>query len=110
VATKKNSNFLVDKHFNVVAKGKVAFSAKDKLIIKGNNQIELKCGAGSITIKKNGSIKIKGVKVELEGRTEAKIKAIQVKSIASKNLLKGAMVNIEATGINTIKGGLVKIN
>jgi type VI secretion system secreted protein VgrG len=110
VGTKKNSNFLVDKHFNVVAKGKAAFSAKDKLIIKGNNQIELKCGAGSITIKKDGSIKIKGVKVELEGRTEAKIKAIQVKSIASKNLLKGAMVNVEATGINTIKGGLVKIN
>jgi len=110
VGTKKNTNFLVDKHFNAIAKGKAAISAKDKLYIKANNQIELKCGAGSITIKKDGSVKIKGVKVEIEGRTEAKIKAIQVKSIASKNLLKGAMVNVEATGINTIKGGLVKIN
>jgi type VI secretion system secreted protein VgrG len=29
---------------------------------------------------------------------------------SSKNLTKGAMVNVEASGVNTIKGSLVKIN
>jgi len=38
-------------------------------------------------------------------------KAMNISSEAkTKNLTKGAMVNVEASGINTIKGSLVKIN
>jgi type VI secretion system secreted protein VgrG len=38
-------------------------------------------------------------------------KAMNITSDASaKSMTKGAMVNVEASGINTIKGSLVKIN
>jgi len=111
VSTKKNTNFLVTKHFNVVSKKKVAIVAKDKLIIKSNKQIVLKCGSGSITMKQDGSIKIKAMKIQIQGQTDLKMKALKITSQASvSNKIKGAMVNVEARGINTIKGSLVKIN
>lgn len=111
VGTQKNANFLVTKHFCAVAKGNVAISSKDKIIIKGNNEIQLKCGSGSIILKKDGSIKIKGRKVEIEAQTKAQIKGMNVISESSlQNTVKGAAVDIEASGTNTIKGTLVRIN
>ena len=61
-----------------------------------NRKITLQTGASKIVMKKDGTIQISGVNIEIKG--SAKIKA------------EGAMINIEASGINTIKGSLVKIN
>jgi type VI secretion system secreted protein VgrG len=103
VSTEKNANFLVTKHFCAVAKGNVAISSKDKITIKGNNEIQLKCGTGSIAIKKDGSIKIKGMKINIEGMT------VNMKANA-KGTISGSIMEIAAKGPNIISGTPVKIN
>ncbi len=82
-----------------------------KLTIDAGDQIVLQTGSASITMKKDGTIDIKGMKITIEGTQKIEEKAAQIKSEAQmKNEMKGAMVTVEASGINTIKGALVKIN
>ena len=57
--------------------------------------IELKCGASSIKVEP-AKITLKSVSIEIKGDVSVKIA--------------GVMVNSEASGINTVKGSLVKIN
>ncbi|WP_165233118.1 type VI secretion system Vgr family protein [Aquisphaera insulae] len=86
-------------------------SVKNKLTIDAGDEIILKTGSASITMKSGGTIEIKGTSITIEGSTKIEEKAPNITSDASaKNLMKGAMVNAEASGINTIKGSLVKIN
>jgi type VI secretion system secreted protein VgrG len=61
-----------------------------KLSIDADDEIEIKTGAASITMKKDGKIEIKGVDVTMQSG--------------------GGKVNIDAGGIITIKGPMVKIN
>lgn len=65
-------------------------SVKKKLKIDAGDEIELKTGAASIVMKKDGKIEISGTDITM-------------KSSAGK-------VNIDAGGIITIKGPMVKIN
>jgi len=65
-------------------------SVKKKLKIDAGDEIELKTGAASIVMKKDGKIEISGTDVTM-------------KAGAGK-------VNIDAGGIITIKGPMVKIN
>lgn len=82
-----------------------------KITIEADDQITIKTGQASITMKKNGDIKISGKKIEIEGMQDIKIKGMNIAAEAQvKNELKGTMINAEASGINTIKGSLVKIN
>jgi type VI secretion system secreted protein VgrG len=82
-----------------------------KVIIVADDEIELKTGQSTITLKKNGDIKISGKKIQISGMQVVKLSAMNINSEARvKNVTKGAMVNAEASGINTIKGSLVKIN
>jgi type VI secretion system secreted protein VgrG len=82
-----------------------------KLMIDAGDQIQIKTGSASITMKKDGTINIKGSKITIEGTQKIEEKAAQIKSEAqTKNEIKGAMITVEASGINTIKGALVKIN
>ena len=75
------------------------------------DEIVLTTGQSSITMKKDGTIVIKGKTITLEAMQKIEEKAMEISSEAqTKSMTKGAMVNVEASGINTIKGSLVKIN
>jgi len=82
-----------------------------KLHVTAGDEIVLTCGQSVITMKKDGTIKIEGKAITIEGTQKIEEKAMTITSEASsKSLTKGAMVNVEASGVNTIKGSLVKIN
>lgn len=98
------------KHTEKVA-GKYLLKSGASITLNAENEIVLKTGAASITLKKSGEITIKGTKITIDGSASIKEKAPKIDSEASaKNTVKGAMVNVEASAINTIKGSLVKIN
>jgi uncharacterized protein involved in type VI secretion and phage assembly len=76
-------------------------STKDLTVNAGNitltatTKITLKVGGNKIEISNSGIV-IDGIQVQIKGSATAKMEA--------------PLVNVEASGINTIKGGLVKIN
>ncbi len=76
-------------HFETVGRDRKLNVGK-KLTIDAGDEIEIKTGAASVVMKKDGKIEISGVDVTM-------------KSGAGK-------VNIDAGGIITIKGPMVKIN
>jgi type VI secretion system secreted protein VgrG len=82
-----------------------------KLNINAGDEIVITTGQASITMKKDGTITIKGKSITIDAMQKIEEKAMNITSeAATKSLTKGAMVNVEASGINTIKGSLVKIN
>jgi type VI secretion system secreted protein VgrG len=88
-----------------------SLKAAKKVIIEAGDEITLKTGQATIVMKKSGDIKISGKKIEISGTQEVKTGAMKVTSEAStKSVTKGAMVDVEASGIMNIKGALVKIN
>lgn len=67
-----------------------------KLHIKAGSEITLETGSSKIVMKSGGKIEISGMDIEIKGSTSIKEESVQI--------------NVEASGINTIKGSLVKIN
>lgn len=74
---------------------KIKVTSGDTIEITAARKITLKCGGSTITIDPT-SIKIATTQLKMEGSATAK--------------LKSAMTNVEAAGILTAKGSLVKIN
>ena len=74
----------------------ITVDAGDKLVLKAANEIKLTVGQASMVMKKNGNIEISGMKIEMKGSQSVKQEAAQITS--------------EASAVNTIKGGIVKIN
>ncbi len=74
LATKANLTQSADGSFDtsakgdasLAAKGKMSLDAGKKMLIEGADEITLKCGSASITLKKNGDIEIKGGKVNVK--------------------------------------------
>ncbi|MCA9167905.1 MAG: type VI secretion system tip protein VgrG, partial [Planctomycetales bacterium] len=92
-------------------KGKYTVKGDASLLLQAADEIVLKTGASSITLKKSGEIKIKGNNITVEATTSLKEKALTIKSEAStSNTVKGTMVTVDAATINNVKGALVKIN
>ncbi|MGA8030703.1 MAG: type VI secretion system tip protein TssI/VgrG [Bryobacteraceae bacterium] len=77
-------------------------SSDDKLEVGSNltisaaSQITLETGSSKIVMKSGGQIEISGMSIEIKGSTSVKAEAVTI--------------NVEASGIHTIKGSLVKIN
>ncbi len=98
------------KHTEKVS-GKYLLKSGATITMEAANKIVLKTGSSSIEMTSGGDIKIKGMKILIEGTAKIEEKSAQINSEAStKNTVKGGMVNVEASAINTIKGSLVKIN
>jgi type VI secretion system secreted protein VgrG len=71
-------------------------SVGSNLTISAGSQITLETGQAKIVMKSDGTINISGMSITINGSTSVKAESVQI--------------NIEASGINTIKGSLVKIN
>jgi type VI secretion system secreted protein VgrG len=74
----------------------ITLDAGDKVLITAAKEIKLEVGQASMLMKSNGNIEISGMKIEIKGSQSVKSEAAQITS--------------DASAINTIKGGLVKIN
>jgi type VI secretion system secreted protein VgrG len=82
---------------DTIKAGKViTIDAGDKILITAANEIKLSVGQSTMVMKKNGNIEISGMKIEIKGSQSVKSEAAQITS--------------DASAVNTIKGGLVKIN
>jgi type VI secretion system secreted protein VgrG len=94
--------------------------------LSAGDSITLSTGASSLTMKKDGTIEIKGTDITIEGSSTVKVTAPEITSDASgDHTLRGSTITIDATtkidekapeissvatGNNTLKGALVKIN
>ncbi len=110
-----------DKHFKVaLADGTTQYLGSDKVeIIAQNKSIELKSGPASILITDRGDIQLKGVNIKIDATQGVTIDGLtiaakgktscSVEGSASLNLKGGATAGLEASGITSVKGALVKI-
>ncbi|MCX7284966.1 MAG: type VI secretion system tip protein TssI/VgrG [Novosphingobium sp.] len=73
----------------------IVVNAGDSIKISANSKITLSCGGSTITLEP-ASIKISTTQLSMQGQATAK--------------LSSAMTKVEASGILTAQGGLVKIN
>ncbi len=107
----KNMAFVAGKKFQVSAKKKAIITTKDKLILGAKKEIILQCGQAKISLKNDGTITISGMKINIQAKMDLKMSGLNVKSSAKvKHETKGTMTDLNASGIVTIKGALVKIN
>ncbi len=74
----------------------ITLDGGDKVVITAANEIKLTVGQASMVMKKNGNIEISGMKIDIKGSQSVK--------------QEGAQITSDASAVNTIKGGLVKIN
>jgi type VI secretion system secreted protein VgrG len=101
-----------DKDISLKAsKQNVVVDGSKKVTAKAGKEIVLETGQSSITMRDDGTIIIKGKAITIDAIQKVETKAMNVTSEAKvKNVTKGTMTEVDASGINTIKGALVKIN
>jgi type VI secretion system secreted protein VgrG len=105
----------------------IDLDGEGNIIINCSESIEMKCGESKITLKKDGTITIKGKNIEINGETKAELKST-VGKVVVENVkatisgvqteikgdgqmkVGGAMIEINGTGIVDIKGGMIKKN
>lgn len=81
---------------------KITVEATDSITLSANSKIEMKApeinieASNAFTAKATASVKIEAAQTEISGSATTKVK--------------GTLVNVEASGINTIKGAMVMIN
>lgn len=94
-------------------------STTGKIVIEAANQIELKTGASTISMKKDGTIEIKGKNIGIKADSSVGVKGNASVDIAggmvtskadSTNKMEGAIVLSEGKASNTVKGGMVMLN
>ena len=83
---------------------------RQELHIDAGDEIVITDRQASITMKKDGTIVIKGKDITIDGSEDQRESHEHHLGGSAKSVTKGSMVDVEASGVNTIKGGLVKIN
>lgn len=83
-----------------------------KLAITAGDEIVLETGMASITMKKDGTITIKGKDITIEAIASLVMKGtvIQSKAATTNEVSAGATVKVQGGAMTTIKGGVVTIN
>ena len=92
----QNRSANISQNETVKAGKVIALEPGDKILIKASNEIHFTVGQSQIVMKSDGTIDIKGMKIGVQGSQSVKQEAAQITS--------------DASAVNTIKGGLVKIN
>jgi len=108
----------VTKNFTLKVTGDLVIDVTGSVTIKSGKDMTLQSGAG-VTIKATGDVKVQGMNISSKATSDLKNEGLNVTNKASVNLTnQGAMISskadgmhsVEASGILTVKGSLVKIN
>ena len=78
VSSAKDSTYSSDKKMNLVAKDNFGIKGDKKGVIEIANELMIKCGSASISMKKNGDIVIKGKKITIKGSGDVVIKGSKI--------------------------------
>jgi type VI secretion system secreted protein VgrG len=86
-------------------------SSSASINITAATEISLTVGASSLLMKSDGSIKLSGVDVAINGAGSVNIHGMSVTSKAdADHNISGAIVLSEGSATNTVKGGMVMLN
>ena len=108
----------VTKNYTLTIDGDLAITVKGTVTFKSTGDMTLQT-SGNLTAKATSDVKVEGMNITNKATTDFKAEAMNVTNKASLNLNgEGAMVktkasgmhDVEAGGILTVKGSLVKIN
>jgi uncharacterized protein involved in type VI secretion and phage assembly len=110
-------------------KSKILFDGEGKLKIESDEEINLTCGQSSISLKKDGTIEIKGKEITVDASSKATVKAmsgVDINSTGGDVKVQGlntevsgqigakvsgnATAELSAGGQTTVKGAVVMIN
>jgi len=83
-------------HTETIKKEMLVTSEEKHIYVTAANEIKLEVGASKLVMKRDGTIKLSGVKISIEGTANVQTK--------------GTIVLSEASATNTVKGGMVLLN
>lgn len=96
-----------------------------RYMLEAGDEVVIKTGASSLTMKKDGTIQLKGVDIKIEGSksivekagkeitldtTQLTAKGVQVQVKGTQTKVEGTIVEVKAGAVLTLKGSLTKIN
>jgi type VI secretion system secreted protein VgrG len=117
-ASKDDYTHTVSKNFTLKVTGDLLLDVTGNVTIKAGQSVTLQAGTG-ITIKATGDVAVQGMNISNKATAALKNEGLNVTNKATVNLSnEGVMVSskadglhtVEASGILTVKGALVKIN
>ncbi len=93
-------------------KHNIKLSAKKKTILYSGDEISLACGQSKITLKKDGTITIKGMKLTLDGKTKVEVKSsaqLMLDGKAKTEIKGGAQLKLQSTGQTGVEGMILDL-
>ena len=99
-----------DDKLDVTANGTTTVGQKFKL--DAGTEIDLVCGAASITLKASGDVEIKGVNIKITGDATVKVAgqaSVDIGAGASVKVHSDAMMNVEGGAMTTVKGPMLQL-
>ncbi len=111
VSGKVTENF--DATQDTTVNGDVTIKSKTaKITVDASTDIMLLCGASTLTMKSDGTIKLSGANIEISGTDTTKIGVGNQNMACDKGKVatSGAAINSSAVGTHEITGAMVKIN
>jgi type VI secretion system secreted protein VgrG len=115
----KNTTITINEALTETVKQAIDVKSTDSQIhLTAKTEIKLEVGASKLTMKADGTIKIEGVNISVngtavgvDGKAEVRIHGGMVKSTAdSTHDIEGAAVMSNGSATNTVKGGMVMLN
>jgi type VI secretion system secreted protein VgrG len=110
---KKDTSITVTegKETNTVKQQIVITSQTAHIHVTAATEIKLEVGASTLLMKSDGSIKLKGVNIAIDGSESVNTHGASVTTKADMDHnTKGAIVVSEGTATNTVRGGMVMLN
>jgi len=88
-----------------------AFSIGKTFKLEAADEIQLVSGQATLTMKKDGTIELKGLKLTVQGQATVDVKAPQVNLKGDAMVqVKAPMAQVNGDGMLTLKGGVTMIN
>jgi type VI secretion system secreted protein VgrG len=105
------TEFFEDVHATYVTNAITIISKTKTIYVQAAEEIELTVGASTLLMKKDGTIKLVGTNIAVDGSAKVRLHSADIASEADvQHSTKGAIVLSEGSATNTIKGGMVMLN